>query len=249
MSGPRAISGFGILLCLWGSVPGISWAQTAPVIQSISPDAVPEGSPSTTINLKGSGFNSSSVARLTSGFQSLPTTFIDSETLQTVIPASSLSSPGSVFLDVYNADTRISSQRQLGFIVYSTSPPVVTSIDVFGAGRGSTFTMQINGSYLALAIFSFGGSGIAAVSATANDTGVQVQIAVAGDAPPGPQTMTITTRVGSTSTCGQKPCSLSVVSDTGSWSATGPFHDMRAKVAAVRLLDGRVLVAGGGNKD
>src|SRR4029077_10735089 len=131
----------------------------------------------------------------------------------------------SVFLEVYNADTRMTSPGPpTTFTVYSTSPPVVTSIDVFGAGRGATFTMRINGSHLALLTVSFAGSGIAAVSATGNDTGAQAQIAVAADAPLGPQTMTITTRVGSTFTCGQKPCSLSVVSDTGSWSATGPFH-------------------------
>jgi len=45
---------------------------------------------------------------------------------------------------------------------------------------------------------------MASVSATGNETGAQAEIAVAADAPLGPQTMTITTHVGSTSTCGQK---------------------------------------------
>jgi Kelch motif len=33
--------------------------------------------------------------------------------------------------------------------------------------------------------------------------------------------------------------------DTGTWTPSGPFNDVRAGAAAVRLLDGRVLLAGG----
>src|SRR5207247_868424 len=53
----------------------------------------------------------------------------------------------------------------------------------------------------------------------------------------------------STSTCGQKPCSFSVLADVGSWVPTGPFHDTRSRATIVRLLDGRVLIAGGGSND
>ena len=87
------------------------------------------------------------------------------------------------------------------------------------------------------------------VPSSGGETGAQIDVSVAADAPFGPQAMTITTRAGSTSTCGQKPCSFTVFADLGSWTPTGPFHDTRLGAAAVRLLDGRVLVAGGGSND
>src|SRR5438876_8960505 len=54
------ITGLAILLCL--CVFSVTAArQSGPVIQSITPDAVPAGGPDAFITVKGSGFNASSV--------------------------------------------------------------------------------------------------------------------------------------------------------------------------------------------
>src|SRR5213594_3527425 len=83
-----------------------AYAQPGPVIQSISPDAVPAGGPDTFITVKGSGFNPSSVITIDNQFLSLPTTFIDAGTLQAVIPYRSIAAPGPLFISIKNADTR-----------------------------------------------------------------------------------------------------------------------------------------------
>jgi hypothetical protein len=224
-------------------------AQSGPVIQAITPDAVPAGGPDTFITVKGSGFNPSSVIMMNDFATSLPTTFINTGTLQAVIPYRSIASPGPLFFWIRNTDTGAFTQGPFPFTVYSRSDPVVNSVDVSGAGRGVTFTMKIGGSHLAFANVSFDGNGITVLSSSGSETRAQAEISVAADAPLGPQTMTITTRVGSTSTCGQKLCSLAVLADTGSWTPTGPIHDTRWRAVVVRLLDGRVLMAGGGTND
>ena len=238
-----------LFLYLCSSFFPVAHAQSGPAIQSISPDAVPAGGPDTFITVKGSGFNPSSVITIDNQFLSLPTTFIDEGTLQAVIPYRSTASPGPLFISIKNADTSASTLGPFPFIVFSREPPVVSSVDVSGAPPGATFRMTLSGSHLALAQISFSGSGITVVSSSASETRAWVDVSVAADAPFGPQTMTITTRAGSTSTCGQQLCSFTVLADVGSWMPTGPFHDTRSRAAIVRLLDGRVLIAGGGSND
>ena len=106
------ITGFAVLLYFpLVDLPGA--AQSGPAIQSVTPDEVPAGSPDTFITVKGSGFNPSSVITInvTNPIQnlSLPTTFIDTATLQAVIPYRSIALPGPIFVRIRNADTGLST--------------------------------------------------------------------------------------------------------------------------------------------
>src|SRR5438876_7956378 len=154
------ITGLAILLCL--CVFSVTAArQSGPVIQSVTPDEVPAGSPDTFITVKGSGFNPSSVITInvTNPIQnlSLPTTFIDTATLQAVIPYRSIALPGPIFVRIRNADTGLSTPGPFTFTVFSREAPVVSSVDVSGAGRGATFRMTVTGSHLAFATVTFSG--------------------------------------------------------------------------------------------
>jgi hypothetical protein len=139
-----------LYLCLFSVV---AVGQSGPVVQSVTPDAVPAGGPDAFITVKGSGFNASSVITIvvTNPIQnlSLPTTFIDAGTLQAVIPYRSIALPAAVFIRVNNADTGVSSLVPFTFTVYSREPPVVSSVDVSGAPAGTRFIrMTLTGSHL-----------------------------------------------------------------------------------------------------
>src|SRR5205809_3558138 len=180
-----------VLLYLCSSFFPAAHAQSGPAIQSINPDAVPAGGPDTFITVKGSGFNPSSVIAIDYPPLSLPTTFIDEGTLQAVIPYRSISSPGTLFIRIKNADTGAFSQVPFPFVVFSREPPVLSSVDVSGAPPGATFRMTLSGSHLALAQISFSGSGITVVSSSASETRAWVDVSVAADAPFGPQRCSI----------------------------------------------------------
>src|SRR5262249_27500919 len=152
-----------------------------------SPDAVPAGGPDTFLTVKGSGFNPSSVIYMNDFATSLPTTFLDTATLQAVIPYRSIASPGPLFFWVRNTDTSTDSLGPFVFTVFSREPPAVSSVDVSGAPPGATFWMTLRGSHLALAQMSFSGSGITVVQSSASETGAQIGVSVAADAPFGPQ--------------------------------------------------------------
>src|SRR5438093_4627146 len=138
-----------VLLYLCSSFFPAADAQSRPVIESISPDAVPAGGPDTFITVKGSGFNRSSVIYMNDFATSLPTTFIDTGTLQAVIPYRSISSAGPLFFWVRNADTSTDSGGPFIFTVFSREPPAVSSVDVSGAPPGATFRMTLSGGHLA----------------------------------------------------------------------------------------------------
>ena len=170
------ITGFAVLLYFpLVDLPGA--AQSGPAIQSVTPDEVPAGSPDTFITVKGSGFNPSSVITInvTNPIQnlSLPTTFIDTATLQAVIPYRSIALPGPIFVRIRNADTGLSTLGPFTFTVFSREAPVVSSVDVSGAGRGATFRMTVTGSHLALATVTFSGSGITVVPSSGGETALK----------------------------------------------------------------------------
>jgi kelch motif-containing protein len=231
---------FSLLVCV-SSACGLAYPQSIrPTLQSLVPNSVIAGSASVAVVLNGSGFNESSIVGISGGPNMTPQ-FLGADTLQVVIPANLLSAPARLGLTVFNRDTNLGSD-QLPFYVYSPFPPVVTSIGPSGGIRGTTLPLTLNGQNLVGATVSFSGNGIAMVPQTNGD----LVIGVAADAPLGPQTVTITTPFGSTNMCGDKPCTFSAI-DSGSWTDVplSPFAPGFLPGPIIRLVDGRVLVAGG----
>jgi hypothetical protein len=215
--------------------------SSTPALSSISPNIAQVGSPSITITLAGSGFNSSSVVRLNG--ESLPTTLVDTSTLRSLIPNTRMTTSAYLSVAVFNSDTSQTSQA-IVYPVYSTSPPTATSIVPGFFLRGTTTPVALSGTNLVGANLIFSGPGISAVVSSGTPTSLSLLVSIASDAPLGPQVPTISTPSGSTSTCGSQACSVSVV-DSGSWTVVTPFHDVRENAPIVKLLDGRVLIAGG----
>lgn len=215
--------------------------SSAPELQSVMPNGAQAGSSTVTITVTGTGFNSSSVVRV--GDESMPTTFVGANTLRSVVPDNRLKVSDVLLIAVSNTDTGRSSSS-LGFSVFSFSPPTGTSIEPSAGLRNSSLEVSVRGTNLAGAAVSFSGTGISASTQQGSTTFVRVLIAISSDAPFGQRTMTISTPAGSTSRCGEKPCTFSVV-DSGSWTPAGLLNDVRRGAAVVKLLDGRILIAGG----
>jgi len=228
-------------LVFWMAVACPLFSQSIPVLQEIVPNSARVGSPAVAVTATGSGFTSTSVVSVNG--EALPTTFVNSTTLRTTIPDNRLTTSNALSIQVANQGTSGISQAVI-FSVYSAVPPSVTSINPVAGFRGATFTLTVTGSNLIGAQPGFSGTGISAVPQAGTTTRLPVQVSVAPEAPLGSQSVTISTPAGSTTTCGNRPCSFAIV-DSGSWAPAGPFHDVRLDAAIVRLLDGRVLVAGG----
>ena len=227
-----------LLLCLSAAAPVL--AQGVPVLDEIVPNSALAGSPAVMITATGSGFTSSSLIQVNG--EALPTTFVSSTTLRTTIPDTRLTTVGALFVRVANSSSSVSQSAV--FSIYSRVPPSVSSISPAAGLRGTTMTVTLTGTNLIGASLGFSGVGIRAVPQAGTPTSLPVQISVAGDAPLGVQNMTVSTPAGSTTTCGGRPCTFAIV-DSGSWTRTGTFHDFRTFGTIVRLLDGRVLIAGG----
>jgi len=131
-------------------------------------------------------------------------------------------------------------------LLSAQSPPVVTSAVPAGGIRGTTVTVTLNGTNLNGVTVSFSGAGLTVTSPVRSDgTAGNVPISIAPDTALGPQTMTITTLGGTTTVCGARLCTFTV-EDPGSWTdVTTPLTQDQALGPVVRLLDGRLLIAGG----
>jgi hypothetical protein len=125
----------------------------------------------------------------------------------------------------------------------SSTGPVVTSVVPAGAYRGGTTYLRLVGQNLSGASVSFDGSG---VSATFDSTVGLPAVSVSPGAPLGTQHMTVATSAGTTSSCGSAPCTFQVI-DSGAWQdlSNSPFPAGFNLGVVVRLLDGKVLFAGG----
>jgi len=229
-----------LLLCLSAAAPVL--AQGVPVLDEIVPNSALAGSPAVTITATGGGFTSSSLIQVNG--EVLPTTFVSSTTLRTTIPDTRLTTVGALSVRVANSSSSVSQSAV--FSVYSSVPPSVSSISPAAGLRGTTMTVTLTGTNLISASLGFSGAGIRAVPLNGTPTSLPVQISVAADAPLGVQNVTVSTPAGSTTTCGRRPCTFAIV-DSGAWTRTGLFHDFRTSGTIVRLLDGRVLIAGGGS--
>ena len=114
-----------------------------PVITSLSPSSVPAGSPATTLTVHGSAFHPGSVITLNGS--SLPTTFLSSSKLNSVVPQSMLAVAGLADIRVVNPTPGggPSTPQPLNITV---GPPTIAAMNPPAAICGTpTFSMTIDG--------------------------------------------------------------------------------------------------------
>jgi uncharacterized protein (TIGR03437 family) len=105
-----------------------------PVVTSVSPSAIPPGSDDTTITITGSGFVNGAVVQFSVGSTPLPTTFVDSGTLQVVIYKGLAAATATYTLVVVNPQSAPSQTFQ---VVIGTPVPVFTAASVVNAATFS----------------------------------------------------------------------------------------------------------------
>jgi len=88
----------------------------APTVTAISPASVPVGSGTTVLTISGSGFQSGAVVQLNGG--ALPTTFVDTGTLQITLDKSNLTQPATVSFTVVNPQSTPSNA-----VILTIGPP------------------------------------------------------------------------------------------------------------------------------
>jgi uncharacterized protein (TIGR03437 family) len=101
-----------------------------PFVTSVSPSTIPPGSDDTTITLTGSGFVNGAVVQFSVGSNSLPTTFVDSGTLQVVIYKGLAEAAATYTLVVVNPQSAPSQPFQ---VVIGTRVPMFTAASVVNA--------------------------------------------------------------------------------------------------------------------
>ncbi len=224
-------------------------AQSTPFsLQSVQPNAALAGSSATTVTLKGDGFTSSVIVRISNAAvfgtdQNLTPVLVDGTTLRATIPASLLTTPAVLAIQLFIQNVYSDT---LFFYVYSSSPPTVTSLVPAGGLPGTTTPVTLTGTNLTGATITFGSGGVTAVPDKNNylsaPTKWTFQVTVPADAPPGTQAVTISTPSGSAAACGGRPCTFSVI-ESGSWTDVSTTSFPRP-TAVIRLLDERILVIG-----
>jgi hypothetical protein len=153
------------------------------------------------------------------------------------LPASTGATGGST-------EAAITGTNLLGAAVSVSGAGVTVSYGYYNAAPYSGgFTYQYVNE--PLAPFNQGSPYASAVG----NTGLQLLFSVAPDAAPGVRTITITTPSGSTSQCSNQLCTFTVID--GGFLVTLPAAPgiSGGGYSATELIDGRILVAGGGGSD
>ncbi len=121
----------------------ISITGAGPTITSLTPNAIPLGSPATALTVKGTNFQNGALI-LWNGTQ-LTTTFADPTTLTATIPANLLTTAGTFPIIVRNPDTLTSPPANFQ-VTTTTPPPTLTSLNPATVQQGSAaFTLILNG--------------------------------------------------------------------------------------------------------
>lgn len=120
-----------------------------PVISSLSPTSIPAGTGGAIVVVAGTGFVTSSVIDFNG--QPLQTIFISTTSVEGVIPASLIATPGTATITVANPSNGLpgggTSNALPLAVVTPIAPLALTSISPTSATAGSpTFTLTVNGS-------------------------------------------------------------------------------------------------------
>jgi len=172
----------------------------------------------------------------------LATTFVNAGQLSAQIPASMLVSSGLIGVTVINGGA--TSDFKV-FSVLSLTLPTVSGVVPWGLAPGTTTSGFLVGSnLLGASTASTTGTGVSvSVGSGGTTKNVRVTITVAPSAPLGERKVFVTTPAG-TGGPTATPSNF-VVAYGGSWSLTQPIQKERNGMSAIRLPDGKVLLAGG----
>ena len=120
--------------------------NAAPTVTSISPTNLSAGSPDTQITIHGTGFFAQSTGVI--GSQGLATQFVNSTSLQAIVPASYLATAGTVDIGVFNPAPGGGTSNALAVTVGQVNlVPKLLSLQPASTPAGSaSFTLTLNGS-------------------------------------------------------------------------------------------------------
>jgi DNA-binding beta-propeller fold protein YncE len=150
--------------------------SATPILTSVEPNSVGEGSAQQQIFLTGSNFNSNSVVMVGTPPAAVPTLFIDTTLLQATIPASPLATAGpvAIVVEAQNGDTSNGVAGPNGLTVTPSRPAVVAvspdtlvpngataGVNLIGGFFSPQTTVQCNGLTVAATLTSSQQLGVA----------------------------------------------------------------------------------------
>ena len=169
---------------------------SVPTFSSVSPNSIPQGSGNTTVSISGYGIYSATTV-LVNG-TAVSSTYVSARALTAVIPASDLTSVGTLSLKLKNPTPGGGTSSALSVTVTASAPaPTVASINPTSGTAGSSFTLTVTGTnFVSGSTIQWNGTGIATTYVSATQLTGQVtssNTASAGTYPiavinPGPQT-------------------------------------------------------------
>jgi len=251
------------LVLLWATAAAsLVWGQ--PTISTIVPASVPAGSSATTLTVNGSNFvfvpNSASYSTINLDGAAVATTFVNSGTLTTTVPASMLISPAQHSVQVANPATPGAGAMFSNTVTFSVLAPTITSLSTSSIPAGSpAFSLTVTGAnFLAGSQVSFRGTGLASTfvnSTTLTTTVPSNLVATAGQVnvqvfnPGGSSSGTLPFVVGppalTISPASNVPGGGVGVAYTGLIVATGGSAPYTFSVSGGTLPDGLTLASGG----
>jgi hypothetical protein len=163
-----------------------------PALTSLSPDSTAAGATSAvTLTVNGGGFVRDSAIEWNG--VALPTAFLSSRQLSTLLPASELRTAGTALVRVNTPGPGGGLSPQVTFAILAPSTPLITRLSPTQAVAGSVaFTLQVIGAnFTAASVVNWNGSPLP--TTYVNTTRVDAQVPSAGIATAGSANVTVTT--------------------------------------------------------
>jgi hypothetical protein len=153
----------------------INAANPAPIIGSLTPSSVPQGSAAFSLTVTGSSFISSST--VTWNGANLPTTYVSATQLTAQVPATDLNNAGTDSVAVVTPTPGGGTSLALSFTVTGVNPaPTLSSLSPASVLVGSgTFALTVNGSgFLASSTVHWNGAALPTTYVSATQLSAQV---------------------------------------------------------------------------
>jgi IPT/TIG domain len=117
------------IACGYSSKMTVPVAGTVPTVATLTPDAANAGAPAFTLTVNGSNFGSKAVVNWNGAAQSSNTMFVSSNQLTVAVPASAVTTSGTVTLTVTNPGTAGTGMYGSGATQAETSSPMTFTIN------------------------------------------------------------------------------------------------------------------------